>query len=139
VSEGGDLVIMASDGLFDNVSSEVLCDWMDAVNAANHLESNREDNLSAAILEIAHRLLVNTAAVANHPSADTPFATRARQVGVNFHGGKKDDITVLVGMVVSNEETTPVRNFEDQLGAAEALRRVSITSSSSSDEVDMSD
>lgn len=144
--QDGDLVIMASDGLFDNVSTEVLCDWMDAVNAASHLDANREDNLSGAILEVAHRLLLNTSAVSMHPTADTPFATRAKQVGVNFRGGKKDDITVLVGMAVANEDASPVSSFGERVGA-EDLRRASdgvcssASSTSSADEGqhDMSD
>jgi protein phosphatase PTC7 len=110
-----DLIIMASDGLFDNVSTSALCEWLNAMDVASYLRVNRDGNLSDAIHKVAHRLVLHTAAVAGNPLADTPFACQAKHEGVHFKGGKEDDITVLIGMAVVNGNGFAVPTFGDRV------------------------
>jgi len=84
----GDLLVVATDGFFDNV-------WHDnilKVLAEMHGEEPAR---------IADRL-VRLANLAAHAHDPTPFSESALRQGMNHPGGKVDDITVIVARVVKS-------------------------------------
>ena len=89
--EKGDVVVMGSDGLLDNVWPNEILDYI-----------NKQPRNPIALAD-------GLASMAYHASQQddnfVPFFHRAKEEGVQFasyRGGKEDDITVLVGIV--NEE-----------------------------------
>jgi len=89
----GDIVILASDGLWDNLFDEQV------LEIAHH-NSNNPTKLAK---DIAWRASL----IANDKTAITPFVEAYKAIGGKRIGGKLDDITVVVGIVkdVSSEGT----------------------------------
>lgn len=86
----GDIVIMATDGVTDNLfDSELL-----AV-----VRQGRE--LGASEAEIAREIALSASRKANSGTASTPFADAVAKLGHMYAGGKLDDITVIVGFIVA--------------------------------------
>ena|SRR3990167_1043436 len=99
----GDLVILGTDGLFDNMRPT---DIASLVNS--HLQSNRLDEQAIATLiaEKTYQLSLDS-------KHNSPFAVEASKSGIFYRGGKSDDITVVVGRVMlsqSNQQSTPTRD-----------------------------
>ena len=90
----GDIVLMATDGLWDNLNdAEVL------------RIINNSFNTAEALLERAW-------AVSLDENADTPFGINAVALGYdNLAGGKPDDITVVVGVVVVSARLKRLRRY----------------------------
>jgi len=84
-AEEGDILVLATDGMFDNVSTE-------------QTTSAISEMLTAEPSAIAERL-VRMAESKSHGREDTPFSTSARRHGYRHFGGKPDDITVVVARV----------------------------------------
>jgi len=85
----GDVVVMGSDGLLDNLWPKQI---VEIVNA--------HPNESAS--QLAHRLAAEAFKEAQSTTNYVPFYHRAKQEGVNyssFTGGKVDDITTIVSYV----------------------------------------
>jgi len=104
----GDVLILGSDGLFDNLHESEICDFVDVaitpmearqvyVESAGTLRgpgsSTDPGALATTIAHAAYHRACDTA-------ANTPFSVCARQNGVPHNGGKMDDITVLCAWVV---------------------------------------
>ena len=84
----GDSVVVATDGMLDNVfESEVAA----AVTTLRH-QGHKCSEVAKKLSEIAHSHALKT-------QGDTPFAVGARELGKHWDGGKMDDITVLVAYV----------------------------------------
>lgn len=85
----GDVIVAATDGVFDNLFTE---DCVKIVNAA------RNQGLSAA--ETSEAVAKMAFKVGNDRRAKTPFKLDAQANGISyFGGGKLDDITVVVSYV----------------------------------------
>lgn len=84
----GDIVVVGTDGLFDNVFSDEIATIVNQVK-----ERNQPAGVAAKILCQYARF---RAADKQYPS---PFACSAFQAGYPYIGGKMDDITVLVCFV----------------------------------------
>ncbi len=89
-----DLVILASDGILDNMFDKDILhclkssqDWM-----SDLIEDHDTEKAAVCLAERASKL-------SQDPTYDSPFAQHARQHNKNFPGGKVDDITVIVGQV----------------------------------------
>ncbi|KAJ9048476.1 hypothetical protein DSO57_1034752 [Entomophthora muscae] len=101
----GDIVIIGSDGLFDNLYDE---DILETVQSSLRLQ---EVGMTATRVEIqpaliAERLMLNAREVAeNSRNVTSPFSERAAAEGLYHQGGKLDDITVVVGVVWDNEDS----------------------------------
>lgn len=94
--EPGDVVIVGSDGLFDNVHEE-------SITALVGVHTN--------IDELAERLARIASLNANNMSFMSPFAVNALRYGYDgMIGGKLDDITVVVGQV--RRAPTPPRKAD---------------------------
>eukprot|EP01127_Copromyxa_protea_P019130 TRINITY_DN6132_c0_g1_i1.p1 TRINITY_DN6132_c0_g1~~TRINITY_DN6132_c0_g1_i1.p1 ORF type:complete len:188 (-),score=33.28 TRINITY_DN6132_c0_g1_i1:93-656(-) len=81
--EDGDLIVVASDGVFDNVYLSEL------VALVTSLQSHPVQTISKAIADEAKYW-------GKKKEGNTPFSENARLNGFRFDGGKEDDITVIV-------------------------------------------
>ncbi|KAI7824236.1 phosphatase 2C-like domain-containing protein [Kickxella alabastrina] len=106
----GDIIIVGSDGVFDNLFDE---DILDEVN--QHLpplmRAEAPSKFSLPQFHIDPRAIsLAIAKRAKLVSEDTrysesPFQMRAMQEGLYYQGGKRDDITVVVAVVTDLEDT----------------------------------
>jgi protein phosphatase PTC7 len=86
----GDVVVAGTDGLFDNVFDGEL---EEIVRMGTALRCT-PGKMAAAIARHAYDMA--------RSSRDSPFSVASREErGTNFTGGKQDDITVIVGFIVS--------------------------------------
>ena len=88
----GDLVIVGTDGLFDNLSIEDVCMFLDKDERA---KPNAVDNLETLTHDLA-TLAYNTS---RDTKAKTPFSLGATKNGYTHQGGKMDDITIVIAVV----------------------------------------
>jgi len=96
----GDVLLVATDGVLDNLFDSAL--QMEVARRVPQLQAADEaaareavDALAAAIGEAA----AATGAREDEEGLPTPFAAAAAQEGYTFHGGKRDDVAVLAGVV----------------------------------------
>ncbi|KAI8084842.1 phosphatase 2C-like domain-containing protein [Halteromyces radiatus] len=112
--ERGDIIIMASDGLFDNVFDRDILRMINEYN--NHYGNNIPSSPLRRFANIQPQGIADMlASHAKHISesrqpVDTPFQRRAMSEGIPFHGGKSDDISVLVA-IVNDCEDSPDRRL----------------------------
>jgi len=86
----GDLVLLATDGLFDNMPESMLLKILNGLK-----ERGQRDLLEGAskVVEKARELSLNA-------SFQSPFALKAREHNVPYSGGgKPDDITLILASV----------------------------------------
>ncbi|XP_061342359.1 probable protein phosphatase 2C 80 [Gastrolobium bilobum] len=87
----GDVVVAGTDGLFDNLyNNEIIAVVVQAVRA--RLEPQVTAQKIAALAR--QRAL--------DKNRQTPFSTAAQDAGFRYHGGKLDDITVVVSFITSS-------------------------------------
>lgn len=94
----GDVVVVGTDGLFDNV-------FADEVARLASLSKARGDGPAEAaevVAAFARRRAADT-------EAATPFAVAAQAMGYNYRGGKMDDITVVVGFIEDSSSSPSPR------------------------------
>lgn len=82
--EPGDVVIVASDGLFDNVFDKDI-----ALEVAKH----------TTVDELATNLANLASINGKNPKFKSPFSINAAKIGYSYRGGKLDDVTVVVGAI----------------------------------------
>lgn len=94
--ENNDIIIAGSDGLFDNLDDEKILNCV--LPFVGHGEHIADLNLISEVLaEAAYQVSID-------PKSNSKFALKARKNQINFKGGKKDDITVIVAQVeLANE------------------------------------
>ncbi|KAL8180094.1 UNVERIFIED_CONTAM: Protein phosphatase PTC7 [Gekko kuhli] len=85
----GDIILTATDGLFDNMPDYMILQELKKLKNSNY-ESIQQT--ARSIAEQAHEL-------AYDPNYMSPFAQFACDNGLNVRGGKPDDITVLLSIV----------------------------------------
>ena len=81
--ESGDVVLLATDGLWDNVSEQTI------VNALKQVDANNIQMICNSIALIARRL-------SHDAHYKSPFALKAGEHGIATSGGKPDDITLVL-------------------------------------------
>nr|KAJ3418987.1 hypothetical protein HK105_007554 [Polyrhizophydium stewartii] len=89
----GDIVVLGTDGLFDNVFDEEIVDIIGVHTHASKPELSDPQRMTDALLFRAREV------AEDNRSASSPFQTRAIQEGFYYQGGKMDDVTVLVGII----------------------------------------
>lgn len=89
--ETGDLVLVATDGVFDNLSVSCILQLLQPVQGTSELSA-----LQSAANTIAQHARMH----AFDEDYLSPFALSARQNGINTIGGKPDDITVVLATVL---------------------------------------
>ncbi|CAG7725362.1 unnamed protein product [Allacma fusca] len=88
--EDGDVILLATDGVFDNVPEQILISELGKVQGEK--DPLRLQNAANSIALMARTLAFDT----KHMS---PFARNAQRNGIATIGGKPDDITVLLATV----------------------------------------
>jgi serine/threonine protein phosphatase PrpC len=88
----GDIVIIGTDGLFDNVFDE------DIISITHTISSKARGvcdpfKISTALLQKAREVAEDSR------QGYSPFQEKAIEEGLYYHGGKMDDITILVGVI----------------------------------------
>ncbi|CAJ0575423.1 unnamed protein product, partial [Mesorhabditis spiculigera] len=79
----GDVIMLATDGLWDNVPVETIVDEMSRLNSPKKLES-------------VCKTIALTALQLSADPRPSPFALKARAQGRMYQGGKPDDITIVL-------------------------------------------
>jgi len=87
--QDGDIVIVGSDGLFDNLFDQEI---LTIVN--DNTQSERAD-----VQQIADFITQRAHEAAAQETIPTPFCVNARKSGYTYNGGKMDDITVVVCII----------------------------------------
>ncbi|CAD8196302.1 unnamed protein product [Paramecium pentaurelia] len=85
----GDLVVLGTDGLFDNMSAQQI---QVVIEDVTKTEPNNPQALAKSIANYAYRLSLD-------PKYNSPFAQHAKQSRLRYMGGKSDDITVIVAFI----------------------------------------
>jgi serine/threonine protein phosphatase PrpC len=107
----GDLIILGTDGVFDNLHDREVCQLAEC--AVSPLEARQAFDLSGGKLlgqgcTDVSRVAEGIAKAASHRSRDasarTPFSLHAKEAGLYHVGGKMDDITVVAAWVVRTSE-----------------------------------
>nr|CAD7404879.1 unnamed protein product [Timema cristinae] len=89
--EDGDVILLATDGVFDNVPDHLLLSELCKV------EGERDP---VKLQGVANAIALMARSLAFDSTFMSPFAKNARENGINTLGGKPDDITVLLATVV---------------------------------------
>lgn len=87
----GDILVAATDGVFDNVYPDEAAQLISASKA----KGDSPDKAAAALAQFARVRAADTAHL-------SPFAYGAQQLGYRYFGGKMDDITVVCAFVTKN-------------------------------------
>jgi len=91
--ELGDVLILGSDGLFDNLYLHHFEECLSRCLPSNSLDPEK---LAKTLALLAHEKAMDR-------SYNSPFATEAMQAGKHFQGGKMDDISVVVAYVAGEQ------------------------------------
>lgn len=95
----GDLILLATDGYFDNMYSE---ETLELINdGMKPVIENNDDNelVTATIRGLAKTLTDRARRLSLNPKRLSPWAKAAQAHGSNYRGGKVDDITCIVTLV----------------------------------------
>eukprot|EP00026_Physarum_polycephalum_P011632 Phypoly_transcript_11870.p1 GENE.Phypoly_transcript_11870~~Phypoly_transcript_11870.p1 ORF type:complete len:325 (+),score=32.36 Phypoly_transcript_11870:183-1157(+) len=85
--QSGDIVILGTDGLFDNLYDSQILSCV-----VQYKSANKPQQLSDAVATLAREY-------ASHRTGSSPFSDGSTKFGRPRQGGKMDDITVVVGIV----------------------------------------
>jgi len=93
--EEGDILLMGTDGLFDNMHEDMIVDYI--TKYKDHKNATKET--ATNIAQKAYDLSFD-------PDYLSPFSMSAIDAGIEIRGGKPDDITVIVASVSYDTEST---------------------------------
>ncbi|KAL3662942.1 hypothetical protein V7S43_011888 [Phytophthora oleae] len=95
-AQEGDVVVLGTDGLFDNLFPNQIASLLDTVlPSMPELDQHSMEKVASCIAHTAHKAAKGT-------KTKTPFAIAAEQAGYEYLGGKMDDITVVTSLVTSD-------------------------------------
>ncbi|KAI5786420.1 phosphatase 2C-like domain-containing protein [Peziza echinospora] len=99
--EEGDVVVVATDGLMDNLwEGEVVEEIMACLEKDKLMNKENGAGTDPGVTQlIADRLVERAKAVAGDPWGLSPYMERAVEQGLGVEGGKWDDISVCVGRI----------------------------------------
>ena len=103
-----DLVLVASDGLFDNLFDDEIMDTVHDV-FSHFASSDLEAMQMYAPTLISERLCRLARSVMDDPRVMcSPFQQHANEEGMYYVGGKSDDVTVLAGLIAEQQRPCPL-------------------------------
>jgi len=88
--QDGDVILLATDGIFDNVPDQILIAEMDKVQNCKDIEK---------IQQCANGIALMARKLSRDPKFMSPFSVNALAAGIVADGGKPDDITLLLATV----------------------------------------
>lgn len=95
----GDVVILGTDGLFDNLWPEDFVALLSEAGLDAVVDSTDADVRAAALQELADKLLKRAVDTGADEKARTPYGVHSQGTPRAFWGGKPDDVTVVVAML----------------------------------------
>ncbi|WFD00896.1 protein-serine/threonine phosphatase [Malassezia yamatoensis] len=104
--QDGDIVIMATDGLLDNLFDEDIVERVEEILTRFRTQSNNQPESKVDLpYMISESLCQMAKAASEDPRAITsPFQQQASEEGIYYVGGKNDDITVITASIAFNHE-----------------------------------
>ena len=90
--EDGDVIMLATDGIFDNVPDHLLVSEISS-------KVTEGGDLASSLQQCANSIALIARSLSQDPDFLSPFAKNARANGFAMSGGKEDDITVLLAAV----------------------------------------
>eukprot|EP00172_Hildenbrandia_rubra_P003364 Plantae.Rhodophyta-Hildenbrandia_rubra.ctg5290.p1 GENE.Plantae.Rhodophyta-Hildenbrandia_rubra.ctg5290~~Plantae.Rhodophyta-Hildenbrandia_rubra.ctg5290.p1 ORF type:complete len:393 (+),score=81.84 Plantae.Rhodophyta-Hildenbrandia_rubra.ctg5290:1550-2728(+) len=102
--ESGDWVVMATDGLWDNVFGREILEAVRSGGAEVDGGAGGRREEEWVVEKVAQLLAKRALEVGLDTSAVSPFSVNAHDAGTFFTGGKLDDITVVVCRVTEEDE-----------------------------------
>ncbi|KAI8374830.1 phosphatase 2C-like domain-containing protein [Blakeslea trispora] len=105
--EEGDMIILGSDGLFDNLyDDEILEEIQKSIDQQTPLEQDHKSRMSKILPQmISDTLALRAKTVSEDPDNPTsPFQVKAMHEGLYYQGGKADDISVIVAIVKKDDQ-----------------------------------
>ena len=99
----GDVLVLGSDGLYDNLSDEDIADLITKTAGTTANKTNSTAAWSHALASSCARVLASHAFEASvNKTADTPYSRAATEFfDMVYSGGKRDDITVVVALAAN--------------------------------------
>ncbi|XP_061196312.1 protein phosphatase PTC7 homolog [Saccostrea echinata] len=91
--EEGDIILLGTDGLFDNMNEDMILDCL------SKMKDHRDSEVN--VQRTAHHIAEEAYQLSFDQDYLSPFALSAQQRGIDLKGGKPDDITVLLARVSS--------------------------------------
>lgn len=109
----GDVVVLGTDGLFDNLSHGEVVQQVELARQSQDYQKGKSAEKQVQVL--ADQIAQRASELASSDDAETPFAREASAHGHYWRGGKLDDITVVVAQVrqppaTSNGSTSTTGN-----------------------------
>lgn len=90
----GDVILLATDGLFDNLCEADIC------TVLSERDAKPAQHIADSLAYVAQRFSFD-------PKHKSPFEIEAARQGIDFQGGKVDDITVVVLKLCADAEPAP--------------------------------
>eukprot|EP00922_Rhytidocystis_sp_ex-Travisia-forbesii_P004667 GHVS01006873.1.p1 GENE.GHVS01006873.1~~GHVS01006873.1.p1 ORF type:complete len:1245 (-),score=216.88 GHVS01006873.1:100-3834(-) len=109
----GDLVLVGTDGLFDNLFDYEICQLANLALSPYDSIVLHDKSLVTSAYSVAKALGEAASYRSRDPRARTPFMRHARQSGANYLGGKLDDITVVACWVVRKSHKEDGEDVEE--------------------------
>jgi protein phosphatase PTC7 len=109
----GDVVLAMSDGVTDNLweheisanALKSLRTWLKKQAAENSASGGLHAISAEAVRFLAEELVLAARQIAEDPFAESPFMEKAVDEGLAIEGGKRDDISVVAGLVSKRDMT----------------------------------
>lgn len=122
----GDIVVMGSDGILDNVYTRRICQLLwrclrDSpffASDPSHTRTSRGELLDETLTALnkgIEMVIAEAIAVSKDIRADSPYATRCIENGANFEGGKPDDMTILAAILEDEESAADMERVSEGL------------------------
>lgn len=99
----GDLLVLGTDGVFDNLYVEEVCELASAAIGPRQADCSHITEAE----QIAHLIAKAAFHRSLNPSARSPFSDHATQAGICHAGGKMDDITCVCAWILSTDLRRP--------------------------------
>jgi len=96
--EIGDLIVLATDGLWDNLSK------IDIIKIITEYSNSLQPSEKINLTELATKISTKSREIALREDIDTPFSIRAKQNNIDFPGGKLDDVTVILAEIIESKK-----------------------------------
>ncbi|KAL1936149.1 hypothetical protein VTP01DRAFT_283 [Rhizomucor pusillus] len=105
--EEGDIVVLATDGLFDNLYDDEILEEVQQCLQNNRVTPQDDPSSVASVPQLISDALARRAKEVSEDPANpsSPFQVRAMHEGLYYQGGKADDISVLVAII--NRDNRP--------------------------------
>ncbi|KAH8266976.1 hypothetical protein KR026_012551, partial [Drosophila bipectinata] len=89
-TEPGDVLLLATDGVFDNLPEELLVEMLSEVAGVSD---------GVRLQMTANSMALMARSLSFDPDHDSPFSQHARMNDLDFSGGKPDDITLILASI----------------------------------------